>query len=103
LLEFEVNPSQQLKYMENTQEQIMQIINNSSLTDEQKQVWNDILANLDEELLQPILETIQNDEAMLAILTKNLEDKVSALAYNEPGAWDSVVDGEKQTLQNIDE
>lgn len=86
-----------------TKEEIIQIVQQSSLTDEQKQVWSEFTENLDEELLLPILETIKGDEAMLKLLTKNLEDKVAALAFNEPGAWDSIVEEEKKTLQSIDE
>jgi len=89
--------------MENIKEQITQIILNSSLEDEQKEAWGDFVANLDDELLVPILETIKDDESMLKLLTKNLEDKVAAMAFNETGAWDSIIEEEKQTLQNIDE
>lgn len=84
-------------------QQISQIINDSSLTDEQKEVWLEFIERLDDGLLEPILETISDDEEMLKLLTKNLEDKVAALAFNEPGAWDSIIDNEKQTLKGIEE
>jgi hypothetical protein len=86
-----------------TKQQITEIIQQSTLTDEQKEVWGEFLESLDQELLMPILETIKDDEEMLKLLTKNLEDKVAALAFNEPGAWDAIIEDEKQTLKSIDE
>ena len=61
--------------MNNPKEKLQAIISESSLSDKQRFIWDGFLENLDDELAAPLVETVQDDEGMLQLLTKNIEDK----------------------------
>lgn len=88
--------------MNNPKDIIRTNIQNSSLTDEQKRTWSGFLENIDDELAAPIAETIENDVNMLELLTKNIEDKIQALASEKNEVWDNVIQEEEKILKNID-
>ncbi len=88
--------------MNNPKDIIQTNVQNSSLTDEQKRMWSEFLENIDNELAAPIAETIASDANILGLLTKNIEDKIQALASEKNGAWDNVIQEEKKILKDID-
>ncbi|MEA1926273.1 MAG: hypothetical protein U9M90_03480 [Patescibacteria group bacterium] len=88
--------------MNNPKDVIRINVQNSSLTDEQKETWSGFLENIDDELAAPIAETIENDANMLELLTKNIEDKIQALSSKKNEAWDNVIQEEERTLKDID-
>lgn len=88
--------------MNNPKDIIQTNVQNSSLTDEQKRMWSEFLENIDNELAAPIAETIASDANILELLTKNIEDKIQALASEKNGAWDNVIQEEKKILKDID-
>ena len=89
--------------MNNSKETILAIINNSSLSEEQKNIWQGFLENLDEQLAAPIAETIQDDDSALRLLTENIQDKLEALASENPDAWKNVIQKEKEILEKVEE
>lgn len=88
--------------MNNPKDIIRTNVQNSSLTDKQKRTWFGFLENINDELAAPIAETIENDANMLELLTKNIEDKIQALASEKNEAWDNVIQEEKKILKDID-
>lgn len=89
--------------MNNSKEKLRLIVSESRLSEKQKIIWGGFLENIDDELAAPLVETVQNDETMLQLLTKNIEDKIQALSSENPEEWDKLRQEEKTVLDNINE
>lgn len=85
--------------MENSKEIIIAIVENSSLSQEQKNLWHNFLKTINEELAAHLVETIQQDENSLGILTENIEDKIKALSTDSEEDLSKVIQKEKTILE----
>lgn len=59
---------------------LLEIINTSDLTKEQKNLWGNALSEVDDETADILLEAIEADEKALGVLTFNLEGKYEELS-----------------------
>ncbi len=85
----------------NTKENLQEIINNSSLSDEDKNIWTVFIDNNEEEVLKDIFEVVKNSEEDLNFLTKNLKDKIVALQNQDVEALNKIIGEEKRYLENM--
>lgn len=89
--------------MNNSKETILSIIKNSSLSSEQKAVWDGFLENLEDELVLNLLDAIKEDESALHLLTENIEEKFVALISKDQDEWEKITQKEKEILADISE
>ncbi len=59
---------------------LLEIIDASSLTKEQKNLWGNALSEIDNETATLLIEAIEADEKALDVLTFNLEGKYEELS-----------------------
>lgn len=59
---------------------LLEIIDKSNLTREQKNLWGNALSEVDDETATLLIEAIEADEKALEVLTFNLEGKYEELA-----------------------
>ncbi|MBT3355877.1 hypothetical protein HN784_00890 [bacterium] len=60
--------------------ELLEIINNSTLTKEQKNIWGNAVSEVDDETATLLIEAIGADEKALEVLTFNLEGKYEELS-----------------------
>lgn len=81
--------------------QLQTIISHSFLKEEQKKLWGNLIENIENSEAELILETLQDEKDALAFLTKNLDNKSKALQKKDMGAWQKIIDEEKQKIQEL--
>jgi hypothetical protein len=77
------------------------LIEDSKLTTDQKELWKLFILNADEYEDEAIYEAASMGEDCLLLLTDNLRDKVLAMASGKKEDWDKVVDGEEKYLDSL--
>ena len=82
---------------------IGEIVENSSLDEEQKNMWNKLLEELRDEQAQLLLESLQDHPQNLQLLTSNFQKKVEALQDQNSEVWRNIVEEEKRYLENLEE
>ncbi len=60
--------------------ELLEIINNSNLSQEQKNLWGNAVSEVDDETATLLIEAINADEKALEVLTFNLEGKYEELS-----------------------
>jgi hypothetical protein len=59
---------------------LLEIIDKSNLTREQKNLWGNAVSEVDEETATLLIEAIESDKKALEVLTFNLEGKYQELS-----------------------
>lgn len=59
---------------------LLEIIEKSDLTREQKNLWGNAISEIDDETAKLLIEAIEADEKALEVLTFNLEGKYEELS-----------------------
>lgn len=85
----------------NIKENLQQVINNSNLSEEDKNIWNIFIDKNEEEVLKDIFEVVKESEEDLVFLTKNLKDKIVALQNEDVEALNKIIGEEKRYLENM--
>jgi Na+/phosphate symporter len=81
--------------------EIKQIIKNSSLEEENRQIWHWFTESVSEREIEPILDLIKENPEMLNIVTENLKSKFNALKKKDRKAMDRIIEAEKRQLEEI--
>ncbi len=81
-----------------TKNDLEKVIRSSSLTDDQKYLWTNLIDNLNENDLDLFLELLQNNDDTLNFLTKNIQDKLGALKTKDVSVWREIIADEKRYL-----
>lgn len=85
--------------MNNVKLELKEFILNSTLNDNQKNLWNSLIDSMKEqEEVFTILETIKEDPEILVFLTSNLEAKVKSIKNNDKEAWNNIIEEEKNFI-----
>lgn len=85
--------------MNNVKLELKEFILNSTLNDNQKNLWNSLIDSMKEqEEVFTILETIKEDPEILVFLTSNLEEKVKSIKNNDKEAWNNIIEEEKNFI-----
>lgn len=85
--------------MNNVKLELKGLILNSTLNDNQKNLWNSLIDSMKEqEEVFTILETIKEDPEVLVFLTSNLEEKVKSIKNNDKEAWNNIIEEEKNFI-----
>lgn len=85
--------------MNNVKLELKGLILNSTLNDNQKNLWNSLIDSMKEqEEVFTILETIKEDPEILVFLTSNLEEKVKSIKNNDKEAWNNIIEEEKNFI-----
>lgn len=85
--------------MNNVKLELKGLILNSTLNDNQKNLWNSLIDSMKEqEEVFTILETIKEDPEILVFLTSNLEAKVKSIKNNDKEAWNNIIEEEKNFI-----
>ncbi len=85
--------------MENINLELKDFILNSTLSDYQKNLWNNLIDSIKkQEEIFTILETIKEDPEVLIFLTSNLEEKVEAIKNNDEESWNNTIEKEKNFI-----
>jgi hypothetical protein len=80
---------------------LSELIDNSKLTLDQKELWKIFIMNADEYEDEAIYEAASMGEDCLLLLTDNLRDKVLAMASGKKEDWDKVIEGEEKYLESL--
>jgi len=86
--------------IDNPKIELKTIIADSSLSDEQKNIWYNFIHTIIEQDAISIIKTIQEDETTLSFLTENLEEKLSALKTGDKNVWKDIVKKEKEYIES---
>lgn len=85
--------------MNNVKLELKEFILNSTLNDNQKNLWNNLIDSMKkQEEVFTILETIKEDPEVLVFLTSNLEEKVKSIKNNDKEAWNNIIEEEKNFI-----
>lgn len=85
--------------MNNVKLELKGLILNSTLNDNQKNLWNNLIDSMKkQEEVFTILETIKEDPEILVFLTSNLEEKVKSIKNNDKEAWNNIIEEEKNFI-----
>lgn len=85
--------------MNNVKLELKEFILNSTLNDNQKNLWNNLIDSMKkQEEVFTILETIKEDPEILVFLTSNLEEKVKSIKNNDKEAWNNIIEEEKNFI-----
>jgi hypothetical protein len=80
---------------------LSELIGNSKLTPDQKELWNLFILNANKYEDEAIYEAASMGEDCLLLLTDNLRDKVLAMASGKKEDWVKVIDGEEKYLESL--
>lgn len=76
-----------------------ELLNKSSLTDEEKALWLSRLENAPMELIGMIIELFRDDDFLLPIMTNNLKKKIEA--ESNPSLYETIMMEEIQIIQQV--
>ena len=77
-------------YMD-TRTLITQMLTESSLSVSQKELWTEVLRQINDEDLRPIFEVLAEYPEQLTRITNNLEAKMEALRSNDTEKWAAAI------------
>jgi hypothetical protein len=83
--------------MSNKKEEFLKLIVNSSISEEAKKTWQDMLDFIDDETVTEFINTIKQDPSALEIFTENLKQKIESMK-NKNG-WNKILKEEKDFLK----
>lgn len=75
------------------------LIEESRLTQAQKDLWFNFIENTPEDEHGPIWEILKENPATLEFLTENLEVKMKAIERKDKNLWNEVLEKEKEYLR----
>jgi hypothetical protein len=81
--------------------QLQHVIDNSALSDNDKDLWLRAMELLDEEQAETILQAVQDDPHELEDLTRNLKVKQVAFATGDQALMDQVLEEEKTEISDL--
>ena len=84
--------------MENIKEKLLTKLQSGNLVPELMNLWNKVIANLDEARLSDILDFIDSTPNGLQILTSNMKSKFEALQKNDFSSWNDIFEKEKKII-----
>lgn len=84
----------------NAFQKIHEIIENSSLTLEEKRDFTELFAQTKEDALKPVLKVLEANPALVAKLYENYRVKKDAIVTGSMAAWEDAVEREKEELEN---
>lgn len=70
---------------------IAQLLTDSNLTVSQKELWTEVLRQINDEDLRPIFEVLAEYPEQLTRITNNLEAKMEALSSNDAQKWEAAI------------
>lgn len=76
-----------------------ELINQSLLSDQDKNLWKECIRLLDEKTTQDIFAAISNEED-LQFFTKNLKSKIVTLQDPDETKWNTIIEEQKIYLDN---
>lgn len=79
----------------------LKFIDGSDLTDAQKKYWIIFANSVGRDEVENIFEIVKNNPEDLIFLTKNIEDKITAIDKTDSYEWDRIVREEKEYLSKI--
>lgn len=85
----------------NTFQLIHEIIETSSLTNEEKRDFTELFAKTKEEALRPVLKLLQADAAWVERLYANYCEKKHAMVTGNMAAWEDAIEKEKEALDIV--
>lgn len=80
-------------------EQLKKIIKESSLTQEQKDLWESFINNVTEKEITAILEVLEESPEQLDFLTRNLESKTELFKTKDKELLEKILTEEKNYLE----
>ena len=85
-----------------TKNGLRELIVASSLSDSEKNLWFYFIDNiiLKKEEVVAMLKTLQVNDNTLNFLTKNLQDKITAMKNNDKLVWQEIIQVEKKYLES---
>ena len=81
--------------------QLQHVIDNSALSEADKDLWLRAMELLDEEQAEAILEAVQNDPHELEDLTRNLKIKQVAFATGDESLMNQILEEEKTEISDL--
>jgi len=80
---------------------IEDLINSSSLSEEDKEAWIKYASSLSDNLLEHLIYLFNELPDTVTWLNTSLRRKVDALKNNDSQAWTAIVEEERQMINNI--
>jgi len=81
------------------QEELKNIIEKSNLSQEQKNLWFEVIEYFTEDQISALLEVLKESPQSLNFLTENLEKKKEAFITRDKKLKEEILKGEKEYLQ----
>ncbi|MEK7175467.1 MAG: hypothetical protein AAB693_01540 [Patescibacteria group bacterium] len=89
-----------IKIINHIKEDLNKTIIASLLTEEQKNLWLDLINKITDEEVVAIFDTLQNDSNILSFLTKNLQDKLQAINSKDESLWQTITKDEEEYINS---
>jgi hypothetical protein len=81
--------------------QLQQLIENSTLSETDKDMWLHTMEILDDEHADAILDVVRDDPHELDVMTRNLKLKQIAFADGDENLLNQILDEEKENLSRV--
>lgn len=85
----------------NTFQKIHEIIEKSSLSNEEKREFSEVFAQTKEEALPPVLKMLESDIAWVEKLYRNYSIKKEAIVTGNMDAWNDAIQKEKEEIERV--
>lgn len=79
---------------------LVKTISNSSLEDEQKQVWYNFISNITGQEIAMVMQTIEEDPNNLDFLSRNLQKKLHSIKTQNETALEKILREEEKYLDS---
>lgn len=87
-----------MKLQNKTQRELRRIIGDSAIDENKKALWFRFVDMSPESFVQPIIDVLREDISNLSFLTKNLEDKITAIQTNNVSLARKILNEEKDFI-----
>ncbi len=85
-----------------SKKQLGQIIAQSSLIQQDKELWDKFIEVNNEEIINDVYEVMKDDVGSVEFFTKNLKDKLDAFTSKDSAQLNKIVDEEVEMVKNPD-
>ncbi len=85
----------------NIKQKLQEIINQSILENQDKELWNKFVEVATDDELGDIFEFLSNEPEQLNFLTKNLKGKLEAILAKDSDKLNAIIDEEIEAINNI--
>jgi len=86
----------------NTKKQLQEVVNQSQLSKQDKELWSKFIEVNSEEVVGDIYEALKSDVGSIEFFTKNLRNKMDAFVNRDSDKLNAIIDEEVDAIKNID-